>query len=88
MDNDKYNQEALLSAKHDYDCHFDDSFLPLRRNLLFVSLLSFAAMTVTPKDGNYAINLGVIAGKIEQPEYIFIGLLSVCFYHLYTLVCF
>ncbi|CCK75881.1 hypothetical protein OLEAN_C17050 [Oleispira antarctica RB-8] len=83
MHKDKYNQEALFSAKRDYDCHFDDSFLPLRRNLLFVSLLSFAAINVTPKDGNYSINLGVIAGKIEDPEYIFIGLLCVCAYHLY-----
>jgi hypothetical protein len=76
-------KDALLSAKHDYDCHFDDSALPLRRNLLFVSILSFASLNVAPKDGDYSINLGVISGVVEKPEYIFIGLLCVCLYHLY-----
>jgi hypothetical protein len=83
MHMEKLCKEALLSAKHDYDCHFDDSILPLRRNLLFVSLLSFASINVSPKDGDYSINLGVISGVIESPEYIFIGLFCVCLYHLY-----
>lgn len=82
---DPLAKEALHKCKHKYELQFDQSIIPIKRNLLFVSVLSFAALNVTPKDGEYSVNLGVVSGVIENSSLIFAGLLLVCTYHLYHL---
>ncbi|WP_028863994.1 hypothetical protein [Psychromonas aquimarina] len=84
MPTSNFARNALLNSKRRYDCTFDQSLTPLKRNLMFVSVLSFAALNVSPKNGEYNVNLGVISGVIDRPELIFCGLLAVCLYH----VCF
>lgn len=76
-------KEALANTLRSYHCNFDERLVVIRRNLLFVSMLSFAAIIVTPKGGSYSVNLGVISGVVEQPSLIFGGLLLVCAYQLY-----
>ena len=82
---DPLARDALGSSKHKYECRFESAITPIKRNLLFVSVLSVAALFVTPKDGIYSVNLGVVTGVIDNPILIFLGLLLVCFYHLYHL---
>lgn len=76
-------KDALANNLRNYHLNFDERLIIIRRNLLFVSMLSFAALAVSPKGGSYSVNLGVISGVVEQPAYIFGGLLSVCAYQLY-----
>jgi len=45
--------DALGSSKHKYECIFNPSIKPIKRNLLFISVLSFADLNVDPKDGEY-----------------------------------
>ncbi|MDX2367730.1 MAG: hypothetical protein QNK36_04900 [Colwellia sp.] len=78
-----FTRDALIASKRKYDCKFDQSITPLKRNLMFVSILSFAALNVSPKNGDYNVNLGVISGVIDKPELVFGGLLTVCLYHVY-----
>jgi len=83
MTDTKYTQQALRSSKNKYECKFDSSLSPLKRNLLFVSVLAFASLIVSPKNEEYTVNLGVISGVIEEPFFIFGGLFIVCAYHIY-----
>jgi hypothetical protein len=83
MPKSNFARDALFASKRQYDCNFDESITPLKRNLMFVSVLSFAALNVSPKDGDYNVNLGVISGVIDKPELVFSGLLAVCLYHVY-----
>jgi hypothetical protein len=83
MPKSNFAKDALIAAKRQYDCEFDQSITPLKRNLMFVSILSFAALNVSPKNGDYNVNLGVISGVIDKPELVFGGLLAVCLYHVY-----
>ena len=83
MNRDKLAIEAFRRCVHKYECRFDPSMSTKKRNLLFVTLLSFASLMVSPKDGVYNINLGVISGVVEKPYLIFSGLLLVCLYHVY-----
>jgi hypothetical protein len=83
MHKSNFARNALVASKRLYDCNFDQSLSPLKRNLMFVSILSFAALNVSPKNGEYNVNLGVISGVIDKPEIVFGGLLAVCLYHVY-----
>ena len=40
-------------------------------------------MNVSPDNGQYSVNLGVISGVIDEPILVFLGLLGICGYHLY-----
>lgn len=75
--------DAIYSAKRKYEVSFDSDMSVHRRNLFFIAILSFASLMVSPKNGEYSINLGVIAGAVENPVYIYSGLLLICFYQLY-----
>jgi len=83
MFNKKFAKEALNSCKNKYECRFDGTFAPIKRNLWFFAIMSLAAINVSTIDGVYKINLGVISGVIKEPEIVFIGLLLICFYHVY-----
>ena len=86
---DSRAKNAIYSAKRKYEVRFDATINTHKRNLLFAAVLSVFAILVTPKNGQYEINLGVISGAIEYPIVIYIGLMLITLYQVYYfwLIC-
>lgn len=83
MENDNFASKALFSCLPKYEVSFDPRVFTIRRNLLFLSILSISSLFISPKDDAYSVNLGIISGHVNYPQVIFWGLLIVTIYQLY-----
>ncbi|MCG8538148.1 MAG: hypothetical protein MI808_23935 [Pseudomonadales bacterium] len=76
-------KDALYNAKLKYDILFDKDLPVLRRNLFFAAMLGLASLIISPIDGSYKFNLGVIAGETKHIWAVYLGLLVTCLYQNY-----
>ncbi len=74
---------ALERSKRALHFSFDDQLYAIRRNLMIASSVVIGSTFLSPpKDGVYEVNIGVIKGVVEKPEYISYFLALVCTYYL------
>ena len=77
--------KAMLKSISKISINYSQDVSSHRRNLLFASVLGFVVFILTPINGVYEVNLGVLSGEIKQPEYVYFG---VAFLLAYQIICF
>ena len=79
----KLFDQAHEKSKNLIDFKFDDKVYTIRRNLMIVSSIVIALTFMSPlAQGSYEINIGVIKGVMEKPEYVSYFLAITCIYYL------
>jgi len=79
---DNHALEAIFEALQIYPVSSDQNTVAPRRNLFFAVSLAFTSLTMSINPDGYSVNLGIIAGQIENAAYIYVGLLLGCLYQL------
>ena len=75
--------QALEKSRRTLDFEFDDKLYAIRRNLMVASSVVIGSTFLSPpKNGLYEVNVGVLKGVVEKPEYISYFLALVCIYYL------
>lgn len=75
--------KALERSKKTLEFDFDDKLYAIRRNLMIASSIAIGATFLSPpQEGFYVVNIGVLNGAVEKPEYISYFLALVCIYYL------
>lgn len=75
--------KALERSRKSIEFNFDEKLYVIRRNLMIASSVVVGSTFISqPKGGMYEVNIGVIKGAVEKPEYISYFLALVCFYYL------
>jgi len=75
--------QALNLSQESIEYEFDDKLYTIRRNLMVISTVTIASTFLSPPlSGKYSVNIGVIKGYLDNPEYISYFLALVCVYYL------
>ena len=79
---DLAHKEALYRAIQKYEVRFPESLSSHRRNLLFFAGVTLFSLVISPRDGVYVVNLGVLSGQLKNPLYVYVSLACLCSYQL------